>query len=135
MAPNCSAYILAWLGSSLAQMAEVPINTAYRGTFLEHQASTVAPRLALIHPDFAERFAESAGAVRTVERFYLAGGTAAERAGAASALHSAGFAVSDWEELLQKPPHRRRGRIATGAPLGSGGRSSSPPARRASPRA
>ena len=104
MAPNCSAYILAWLGSSLAQMAEVPINTAYRGTFLEHQASTVAPRLALIHPEFAERFAESAGAVRTVERFYLAGGTAAERAGAASALHSAGFAVSDWEELLQEPP-------------------------------
>ena len=104
MAPNCSAYILAWLGSSLAQMAEVPVNTAYRGTFLEHQASTVTPRLALIHPDFAERFVESADAVRTVERFFLAGGTAAERAGAASTLHRAGFAVSDWEELLQEPP-------------------------------
>ena len=101
MAPNCSAYILAWLGSSLAGMAEVPINTAYRGTFLEHQASTVAPRLALIHPDYAERFAESAGAVATVELFYLAGGDGDERAAATATLRQAGFEVSDWEELLE----------------------------------
>ena len=104
MLPNCSAYVLAWLGSSLAGMAEVPINTAYRGTFLEHQASTVTPTLALIHPDYAERFAESARAVGTVERFYLAGGGAGERAAAATTLRRAGFAVSDWEELLQPAP-------------------------------
>ena len=101
MLPNCSAYILAWLGSSLAGMAEVPINTAYRGTFLEHQASTVAPALALIHPDFAPRFAESAEAVRTVERFYLAGGEGEGREAAAATLRQAGFEVSGWEELLQ----------------------------------
>ena len=104
MLPNCSAYVLAWLGSSLAGMAEVPINTAYRGTFLEHQASTVAPRLALIHPDFAGRFAESAESVRSVERFYLAGGDGDGRAAAAATLREAGFAVSDWEELLGDSP-------------------------------
>ncbi len=104
MLPNCSAYILAWLGSSLAGMAEVPINTAYRGSFLEHQASTVAPRLALIDPDYAERFAESAEAVRTVERFFLAGGDGGERAAAAATLREAGFAVSGWEELLEEAP-------------------------------
>ena len=104
MLPNCSAYILGWLGSSLAAMAEVPINTAYRGTFLEHQASTVAPRMALIHPDFAERFAESAESVRSVERFWLAGGDDGERAAAAATLRQAGFAVSDWEELLAGTP-------------------------------
>ncbi len=104
MLPNCSAYILAWLGSSLAGMVEVPINTAYRGTFLEHQASTVEPRLALIHPDYAARFAESAEAVGTVERFYLAGGDGGERAAAAATLRQAGFDVSDWEALLQPTP-------------------------------
>lgn len=104
MLPNCSAYILAWLGSSLARLAEVPINTAYRGSFLEHQARTVAPRLALIDPAYAERFAESAGAVRTVERFFLAGGTADERAAASATLREAGFAVSAWEELLEEAP-------------------------------
>ena len=109
MLPNCSAYVLAWLGSSLAGMAEVPINTAYRGTFLEHQASTVAPRLALIHPDYAARFAESAGAVATVQRFYLAGSDGDGRAAAAAMLREAGFAVSDWEELLAPEPRSAAG--------------------------
>ncbi len=104
MLPNCSAYILAWLGSSLAQMAEVPINTAYRGSFLEHQARTTSPRIALIAPEFAERFAESADSVRTVERFFLAGGTGDDRAAASATLTEAGFAVSDWEELLTESP-------------------------------
>ena len=99
MLPNCSEYIVGWLGSSLAGIAEVPINTAYRGSFLEHQAATVAPRLALIHPDYAERFAESAEAVRAVERFYLAGGDDDARAAAAATLRAAGFSVSGWEEL------------------------------------
>ncbi|MXZ29529.1 MAG: ATP-dependent acyl-CoA ligase [Acidimicrobiia bacterium] len=100
MLPNCSAYILAWLGSSLACMAEVPINTAYRGSFLEHQAATVEPKLALIHPDYAARFAESAEAARTVARFYLVGGDSAARAAAAATLRDAEFAVSDWDDLL-----------------------------------
>ncbi len=104
MLPNCSAYILAWLGSSFARMAEVPINTAYRGSFLEHQARTTAPSVALIAPTFAERFVESAEAVRTVERFYLAGGTADERDTAAAMLAAAGFAASDWAELLSDGP-------------------------------
>ena len=104
MLPNCSAYILAWLGSSLARLAEVPINTAYRGSFLEHQARTVAPRLALVDPAYAERFAESAESVRTVERFFLAGGTAGERAAASATLREAGFAVSAWEVLLAEVP-------------------------------
>ncbi len=34
MMANCLEYILAWFGSSLAGMAEVPINTAYRGGVL-----------------------------------------------------------------------------------------------------
>ena len=101
MLPNCSEYVLAWLASSLAGLAEVPVNTAYRGSFLEHQARTVAPAAALIHPDYVERFLESAEAVRTVKRFYLAGGDENTRSAAVSALESAGFAAGTWEELLE----------------------------------
>ncbi len=101
MLPNCSQYILAWLGSSLAGMSEVPINTAYRGSFLEHQARTVSPSVAVVHPDFAQRFAEGAEAVRTVRRFYLAGGDEAARSEAAATLLDAGFASSPWEDLLK----------------------------------
>ena len=100
MAPNCSAYILAWLGSSLAGLAEVPMNTAYRGSFLEHQISTTAPRLAVIHPDYAERFVESRERVASIERVYLLG-SEAERAVAAPALEGAGWPVEPFEALLE----------------------------------
>src|SRR3954447_24453760 len=40
MAPNRSEVILSWFGAALAGMVEVPINTAYAGSFLEHQVRT-----------------------------------------------------------------------------------------------
>src|SRR4051794_8714965 len=40
MAPNRSEVILGWFGAALAGMVEVPINTAYSGSFLEHQVGT-----------------------------------------------------------------------------------------------
>ena len=58
MLPNRSEFILTWLGSALAGLAEVPINTAYRGSFLAHQVRTTSPTLAIIDPEFAERFVE-----------------------------------------------------------------------------
>ncbi|MCY3951055.1 MAG: AMP-binding protein [bacterium] len=122
MLPNCSAYILAWLGSAMARLAEVPINTAYRGSFLEHQASTVTPRMVVTHPDYAGRFAESAESVRSVERFWLAGGDAAARDAAATTLQQAGFAVSEWEELLAAPV----GNPGPDSPVGGGGDPSGP---------
>lgn len=73
MASNGAPYILSWLGSSLAGMAEVPINSAYRGAFLEHQVRTVAPRIAVIDAEFAERFVESREACATIERFFVLG--------------------------------------------------------------
>ncbi|HSG79897.1 MAG TPA: class I adenylate-forming enzyme family protein, partial [Acidimicrobiia bacterium] len=44
---NSSMLVRTWLGSHMAGMVEVPINTAYRGQFLEHQTSTVGPRFAV----------------------------------------------------------------------------------------
>jgi carnitine-CoA ligase len=73
MCPNRAEVILAWFGSSLAGMAEVPINTAYAGSFLEHQVRTTAPRAALVHASLAERFTTGAEAFAGVERFYVVG--------------------------------------------------------------
>ena len=44
MAANRAEYVLAWFGSAFAGLVEVPMNTAYRGSFLEHQVRTTAPR-------------------------------------------------------------------------------------------
>jgi len=103
MCPNRAEVILAWFGSSLAGMAEVPINTAYAGSFLEHQVATTQPRAALVHASLAERFTTGADAFAGIERFYLIGDDGAEVAAAADQLTAAGFAASPFAELGAEP--------------------------------
>lgn len=98
MMPNNPEYILAWFGSSLAGMAEVPINTAYRGTFLEHQVRTAQPSAAVITPEFAERYVESADECRVIQRIYLVG-DASDVAHAIHILQEAGFDAEPFEAL------------------------------------
>jgi len=105
MMGNNAEYLLAWLGSSLAGMAEVPINTAYRGTFLEHQVSTVGPTGAVVSPDMAERLLESAAACATVRRVYVVGSTPEEAAvdRAVIDLRAAGFLAEPFDVLRTAP--------------------------------
>jgi crotonobetaine/carnitine-CoA ligase len=103
MAPNSPQVLFAWFGSACAGMAEVPINTAYRGTFLEHQVRTTTPRFAVIDAQFAERFAESAEACATIERFYLVG-DADQQATATETLARCGWAVEPFEALAAADP-------------------------------
>ena len=99
MIPNCSAYILAWLGSSVAGLVEVPINTAYRGSFLAHQVRTTEPVLAVIAPEFVERIVDVPDAVTSIRRYFVVGDDAAV-ATAISQLEAAGHEASPWNSLL-----------------------------------
>ncbi|WP_420620018.1 AMP-binding protein [Candidatus Poriferisocius sp.] len=99
MIPNCSAYILAWLGSSVAGLVEVPINTAYRGSFLAHQVRTTEPVLAVIAPEFVERIVDVPDAVTSIRHYFVVGDDAAVAAGI-SQLEAAGYEASQWASLL-----------------------------------
>lgn len=99
MLPNCSAYILGWLGSALAGLAEVPINTAYRGTFLSHQVATTTPSLAVIAPEFVERFLDIGDATASIEHFWVVGDADSVADGVA-ALEAGGQRASAWTDLL-----------------------------------
>lgn len=99
MAPNSAAYIWSWLGSAMAGMAEVPINTAYRGSFLEHQTTTVSPSAAVIHADYADRFVELPEAVSSIGCFYLLGDDG-EIAKGGRVLDEAGLRWQRWDTLL-----------------------------------
>ncbi len=99
MIPNCSAYILSWLGSSIAGLAEVPINTAYRGAFLAHQVSTTTPSIAVISPDFVERILDVSEAFTSVQHFYLVGDDEDVKKGIES-LSQVGNDASPWSDLL-----------------------------------
>ena len=99
MIPNCSAYILAWLGSSVAGLVEVPINTAYRGSFLAHQVRTTEPVLAVIAPEFVERIVDVPDAVTSIRHYFVVGDEASVAAGI-SQLAAAGYEASPWTSLL-----------------------------------
>lgn len=98
---NSSMLVRTWLGSHMAGMVEVPINTAYRGQFLEHQTSTVGPRFAVIDGEYAERFVESRHACGTIERFWVAG---PDTDRGISILRAAGWAAEPWDGLEAAEP-------------------------------
>ena len=97
MAPNCADYVLAWFGSALAGMSEVPLNTAYKGPFLEHQIRTTEPTAVVATAEMARRFLDGNDAYSTIRRFYLLdedgeGETAA-------LIRAAGFGAAPFAEL------------------------------------
>lgn len=100
MAPNCAEFVLAWFSCAQAALVQVPLNTAYRGSFLEHQVSTVAPRFAVIHAAFAERFLESRSACSSIERFYVLG-DGPKVAGALRQLRAAAWKAEPFDRLLE----------------------------------
>jgi len=98
MGPNAAWYLLGWFGAALAGMVEVPINSAYQGSFLEHQVRTAAPRFAIIESSFASRFAASAQTCQVIERFYVWGEDADD---AVALLQDAGWHADPVEVLLE----------------------------------
>ncbi len=97
MAANSAEYIAGWFGTAVAGLVEVPINTAYRGAFLEHQVRTVDPRAAVVDPEFAEHFLD-VPAAKAVRTFYVTGrGAVAESA--LALLREAGWAAEPFDVL------------------------------------
>jgi carnitine-CoA ligase len=103
MSANRSELILAWFGSALAGMVEVPINTAYTGSFLEHQVRTTAPTVAVVAPELAERFCDGSDAYAGLRAFYVLG-EGEEAATALRALAAAGFDARPWADLAGHAP-------------------------------
>lgn len=98
MAPNSVEYLLAWFGAAVAGLVEVPINTAYRGTFLEHQVRTVEPAAAVVDPEFVEHFLDLEPA-RGIRTFYVLGDSAA----AVARLRAAGRSAEPFATLTAAP--------------------------------
>ncbi len=103
LTPNSSTMVFSYLGCALAGGVQVPINTAYRGSFFEHQVRTVEARFAVTTSELAERFLESASACGTVEVVWVLGTEEEVTAlrDAASDLH---FRIEPADALLAAPP-------------------------------
>ena len=99
MAANSSRFVRTWLGTAVAGLVEVPINTAYEHDFLAHQIRTVEARWAVIDDTQADKFVAVTEAARGIEKFWIIDTGSRDKASALLREH--GWKVGAWEELLQ----------------------------------
>ena len=99
MAANSARFVLSWLGCGLGHLVEVPVNTAYEGLFLSHQAGLVGARWAVIDDVYAERFTALREELPALEGFWVI--DTGRQAGAVAALRAAGWRAQPWDSLLQ----------------------------------
>jgi carnitine-CoA ligase len=100
MAANSSQFLRTWLGTAVAGLVEVPINTAYERDFLAHQVRTVEARFAVIDDVHAERFVEISEAAGGIERFWVI--DTGQSAKAIAVLRDHGWTAEPWDDLEQE---------------------------------
>lgn len=101
---NSSQFVRTWLGTAVAGLVEVPINTAYEHDFLAHQVRTVEASLAVVDDVFAERFVAVADAARKIRRFWVVDTGCGRLDEALSVLRGAGWEAAPWDELESSGP-------------------------------
>lgn len=107
MAENSPEAIFTWFGCALAGVVHVPMNTAYKGTFLSRQVTAVEPILAVIDHAFASRFVDIRETCRSIKAFLIIGNEEEVRS-AAGLLEPEGFMTSPATLLLEPRPWERR---------------------------
>lgn len=102
VAANSSRFVRTWIGTAVAGLVEVPINTAYEHDFLAHQVRTVEARLAVIDDVFAERFVAVKDAAKDITKFWVI--DTGEQDKAIQLLREAGWEAAPWDELEAELP-------------------------------
>jgi crotonobetaine/carnitine-CoA ligase len=78
---NSAQAVFTWLAINLAGAISVPLNTAYKGEFLRHQAGDAAAALLIAESDYAERVLAVASGLPTLRRLVYRGPAPAGDAG------------------------------------------------------
>ncbi|MCZ4500280.1 MAG: peptide permease [Marmoricola sp.] len=101
VAANSSRFVRTWIGTAVAGLVEVPVNTAYEHDFLAHQVRTVEASRAVIDDVFAQRFVDVAEAASTIRKFWVI--DTGQQAAAIELLRAAGWDAAPWDELEAEP--------------------------------
>jgi len=102
VADNSSRFVRTWIGTAVAGLVEVPINTAYEHDFLAHQVRTVEARLAVVDDVFAERFVAVKEAAKDIVKFWVI--DTGQQDKAIQVLREAGWEAAPWDELEAELP-------------------------------
>lgn len=104
MAKNSSSFVISWFATALGDLVEAPINTAYEGEFLRHQAQLVDARWVVVDDELAERFVALREQLGAIEGFWVIDN--GRQAEAVEALRAAGWRAERWDALLDVHPLR-----------------------------
>ena len=71
--PNCLEYVLTWFSLAKLGAVEVPMNTHYRGAFLQHVANNCGARIVVTAPAFLDALAEAEPGLSSLRDVYVIG--------------------------------------------------------------
>lgn len=109
--PNRPEYLLAWLGAARAGLVEVPVNTAYKGSFLDHALRSTDVRILITEAALLELVAELPEPPKTLNTVVLLDDAVPPR------RNPPGVEVRTWSELLAAgDPVRELPRVAPDDP-------------------
>jgi crotonobetaine/carnitine-CoA ligase len=91
--PNRTGYLLTWLGAARAGLVEVPVNTAYKGSFLDHALRSTDVRILVTEAALLELVADLPEQPETLKTVVLLDDAAPRRI-------PRGIEVLTWTELL-----------------------------------
>ena len=96
MAKNSSRFVCSWFGTSVGDLVQAPVNTAYEGEFLRHQVNLVGARWVVVDDDLADRFIALRDRFDHVEGFWVID-NAGDAQGAVKRLQQAGWQALPWD--------------------------------------
>src|SRR5918998_1747587 len=103
MLPNSMEIVLAWFGINLLGAVEVPINIHYKESWLVHEVNDCEARLAIVHEQYLERFAQVADQLEHLAGFVVVGGGDAADPQADERWSTHGWEVLESAEALDEP--------------------------------
>jgi crotonobetaine/carnitine-CoA ligase len=108
---NSPDAVLAWWGIVRGGMVAVPINTAYKGTYLRHQLVDSGSRVIIVEPQFLDRVIAVAGDIDSVQHLVVTGPDDPPRIGALSGHR--------WDDLVDAGSPEHPGVVIRPSALGT----------------
>lgn len=110
---NSPEALLAWWGTVLAGAVAVPINTAYKGSYLRHQLEDSGSKVLVVAADLADRVAPAVDGLADLGHVVVLDGGDTD-----PGVPASGLATHRWSDLLgaaplDSPPAPRPGDLAT----------------------
>src|SRR3546814_5143853 len=71
MTPNSTEFVVAWFALAKLGAVTVPVNTSYKGKFLDNVANNCGAEICISHPDFLETWLSSEDNCPTLRALYV----------------------------------------------------------------